>query len=469
MRQTPSPPSLSSPLSPPRRVLMGLLFFPRGGSAQVTRSLARVLPQQGWAITVVSSSLRVPGLPGDASTFFAGLDLRALDCTAALDAAEPLLATPPLPPSYEDRPGAPDRVFAAVDEATFAHLVDVWARALQEAGAAEATILHLHHLTPLNAAAARVAPHVPVIGHLHGTELLMLERIAQGPPAGWVHATAWADRMRSWAAACRVLIVPSANLVERAQALLGIPAARFIHVPNGFDPQQFNRRTVDRQFVWHDLLVAHPQGWRPGDLPGSVAYTDDQVRLLATAPVLLYVGRFTALKRLDVLLRAYARASVAFAAPAALVLLGGFPGEWEGQHPYELTQELGVQNVFLAGWHEHADLPPIFAAADVVVLASAQEPFGQVLVEGMACGLPAIAMAAGGPREIITDGQTGWLVPPDDEAAFAAALVSAVNDARTRRARGAAAHDAVHARYSWPALGARVARIYEQVLKTRKS
>ena len=169
---------------------MGLLFFPRGGSAQVTRSLARVLPQQGWAITVVSSSLQVPGLPGDASPFFAGLDLHPLDCTAALDAADPLLATPPLPPSYEDRPGAPDRVFAAVDEATFAHLVDVWAQALQEAGAARATLLHLHHLTPLHAAAARVAPHVPVIGHLHGTELLMLERIAQGPPAGWVHATA---------------------------------------------------------------------------------------------------------------------------------------------------------------------------------------------------------------------------------------------------------------------------------------
>ena len=448
---------------------MGLLFFPRGGSAQVTRSLARVLPQQGWAITVVSSSLQVPGLPGDASPFFAGLDLHPLDCTAALDAADPLLATPPLPPSYEDRPGAPDRVFAAVDEATFAHLVDVWAQALQEADAAEATLLHLHHLTPLNAAAARVAPHVPVIGHLHGTELLMLERIAQGPPAGWVYANAWADRMRAWAAACHVLIVPSASLVERAQALLGIPAARCLHVPNGFDPQQFDRRTVDRQSLWHNLLVEHPQGWRPGDLPGSVAYTADQVRLLATAPVLLYVGRFTALKRLDVLLRAYARASVAFAAPAALVLLGGFPGEWEGQHPYELIQELGVQNVFLAGWHEHADLPPIVAAADVVVLASAQEPFGQVLVEGMACGLPAIATAAGGPSEIITDGRTGWLVPPDDEAAFAAALVSAVNDASERRARGAAAHDAVHAHYSWPALGARVARIYEQVLTTRTS
>jgi glycosyltransferase involved in cell wall biosynthesis len=446
---------------------MGLLFFPRGGSAQVTRSLAHVLPQQGWAVTIVSSSLQRPGLPGDAPTFFAGLDLHPVDCTAALDAADPLLATPPFPPSYEDRPGAPDRVLAAVDETTFAHLTEVWAQALQEAGAAEATILHLHHLTPLHAAAARVAPHVPVIGHLHGTELLMLERIAHGPPAGWVHAKAWAERMRTWAAACQVLIVPSASLVARAQALLGIPADRCIHVPNGFDPQQFDRRTVDRQSLWHDILVAHPQGWRPGARPGSVAYTADQVQTLATAPVLLYVGRFTALKRLDVLLRAYVRASPAFAAPAALVVVGGFPGEWEGQHPFELIQELGAQRVFLAGWRDQADLPVIFAAADAVVLASAQEPFGQVLVEGMACGLPAIAMAAGGPSEIIAAGQTGWLVPPDDEVAFAAALVSAVNDTHLRRARGAAAYTAVHARYSWPALGVHVARIYEQVRTTR--
>src|SRR5207244_802393 len=115
-----------------------------------------------------------------------GLDLHPLDCTAALDAADPLLADPPLPPSYEDRPGASDRVFAAVDDATFAHLTDAWSQVLQNAGAADATILHLHHLTPLNAAAARVAPHVPVVGHLHGTELLMLEQIASGPPAGWV-------------------------------------------------------------------------------------------------------------------------------------------------------------------------------------------------------------------------------------------------------------------------------------------
>src|SRR5207244_3748182 len=69
---------------------------------------------------------------------------------------------------YEDRPGAPDRVFATVDNPTYEHLVASWARVLRQAGAATADILHLHHLTPLNEAAARVAPDVPVVGHLMG-------------------------------------------------------------------------------------------------------------------------------------------------------------------------------------------------------------------------------------------------------------------------------------------------------------
>jgi glycosyltransferase involved in cell wall biosynthesis len=86
---------------------------------------------------------------------------------------------------------------------------------------------------------------------------------------------------------------------------------------------------------------------------------------------------------------------------------------------------------------------------------------GLVLVEGMACGLPVIAAAAHGPSEIITDGQTGWLVPPDDAEALAAALVQAVNDTAERRRRGALAYTTVHAQYSWPRLGAQLARTYE--------
>ena len=452
-------PALSRP-----RVVMGLLFFPRGGSAQVTRALAQALVEQGWQVTIVCSSLRLPSRLGDARTFFGDLDVRPVDCTAALQAADPLCADPPLPPSYEDRPGAPDRVLATVDNATYEHLVATWARVLREACADQADLLHLHHLTPLNAAAARVAPEVPVVGHLHGTELLLLETIEQGPPAHWVYAGAWAQRMRRWAAACQRLVVPSATQLTRAQALLGIDPARCVQLPNGFDPRRFERRSVDRMALWHRLLVERPLGWGPGREPGSVRYPPHVLGLFAQGPVLLYVGRFSAVKRLDLLISAYNRAREAFAVSAPLVLLGGFPGEWEGEHPLETIQRTGARDVFLAGWHDHDELPEIFAASDVVVLPSVREQFGLMLVEGMACGLPALAVKASGPGEIVTDGQTGWLVPPDDERALAAALVAVVNDAPERHRRGTAAAAAVHTHYSWPMLGARLACAYEALL-----
>ena len=446
------------------RVVMGLMFFPRGGSAQVARGLAHVLARQRWDVTIVSGSLRLPGRPGDAHLFFSGLDVSPVDYTAALSAADPLCADSPLHPSYEDRPGAPDRVFATVDDPTYEHLVASWAQVLRQAGAATADILHLHHLTPLNEAAARVAPDVPVVGHLHGTELLLLEAIAAGPPVHWVHAEAWAQRMRRWASACQRLVVPAATHLTRAQELLQLDPDRYVQLPNGFDPGCFDRRPIDRMTLWRQLLVERPCGWCPGGEPGSVAYAPHLLRSFAQGPVLLYVGRFTAVKRLGLLISAYSRAQASFAVPAPLVLLGGFPGEWEGEHPLDTIQRTGARDVFLAGWHDHDELPDIFAASDVVVLPSVREQFGQVLVEGMACGLPAIAVAAHGPSEIVEDGQTGWLVPPDDEDALAAALVMAVNDTHERRRRGAAAYAAVRTRYGWPILGAQLAVIYEALL-----
>ena len=57
----------------------------------------------------------------------------------ALEADDPLRADPPMHPSYEDREGAPDRVFAKVDDETYEHLVDAWEGHLREAGAATRT------------------------------------------------------------------------------------------------------------------------------------------------------------------------------------------------------------------------------------------------------------------------------------------------------------------------------------------
>ncbi len=177
------------------RVLMGLMFFPRGGSAHVARNLAHALPGAGCDASIVSGSLSRPGRPGDARAFYAGLDVHPVDFTAALDAPDPLLADPPFHPSFEEREGAPYRIFASLGDDIAEHLAEAWARELAAAGASEADVLHLHHLTPLNEAAARVALDVPVVGHLHGTELLMLEAIEEEPER-WAHAEAWVERMR---------------------------------------------------------------------------------------------------------------------------------------------------------------------------------------------------------------------------------------------------------------------------------
>jgi glycosyltransferase involved in cell wall biosynthesis len=448
---------------------MALLFFPRGGSAQVSRYMARSLPRTGWDVTLLSGSLGGPGEATNAVRFFAGIDVHPVDYTGARDEPDPLMADPPFHPSYEDRPGAPDRVFARVDDATYEHLVSFWEGALAEAGAGDCDLLHLHHLTPIHEAAARAFPDVPVVGHLHGTEVLMLGRIASGPPAGWDHAAEWAERMRGWAQRCERLLVLSPDAAQRAPKLLGVDPSRVVPAPNGFDPELFDRRPLrgeDRIALWRKWLVEEPRGWDEGGEPGSVAYTEQDLDAFADdSPVLLYVGRYTEVKRIPLLIRAYARARDRFSRQAPLVLLGGHPGEWEGEHPLAVVRETGAPDVFLAGWHGHEDLPLGLNAADVVVLPSAHEQFGQVIVEGMACGLPALAVNAYGPATIVEPGETGWLVPPDDEDALCKALAEAVSDDSARERMGAIAYERSRARYSWPALAERIARVYDEVVR----
>jgi glycosyltransferase involved in cell wall biosynthesis len=397
---------------------MGLFFFPRGGSAHVARNLATALPAAGWDVTVLSGSRRPHG---DAARFYAGLDVRPVEMADI---------------SYEDHPG---RIFASLCDAEAEELAAGWARALRSAGAADADILHLHHLTPLNEAAGRAAPGVPVLGHLHGTELLMLEAIERDPRR-WPYGEAWAARMRGWAAACERLILPTHSQIERAERLLGIEPERFAIVPNGFDPELFYPRAVDRADVWRRNV--------PGAAPG-----DD--------PVLLYVGRFTEVKRVPLLIEAYARARTGFIRRAPLVLAGGFPDEFEGEHPVAAIRRLGVADVHLTGWREHHELPDIFCASAAIVLPSVREQFGQSLVEGMACGLPAIAVDAYGPAEIVTHGETGWLVEPDDVTGLANALVEVVNRPAERLRRGAAARADVTERFAWPELARGIADLYD--------
>jgi glycosyltransferase involved in cell wall biosynthesis len=453
------------------RVVSALFFFPRGGSAQVARAFAGALPAAGWQSTLAAGSLGHQGEETNAGSFFSGLEVSPVDYTPALELPDTLAAPLPFQPSYEDRPGAPDRVFAAVDDAAYERLVGAWSEALVRAAAGAADLLHVHHLTPANEAAIRCLPSLPILGHLHGTELAFLRTVEAGQPAGWHYAARWAERMRGWAQQCELVLVPPGAEAEAA-LLLGLERGRLRSVPGGVDPARFTRLPLaqtDRFAFWRRWLVEEPRGWDMSGRPGSVAYDEQDLAPFQTgAPVLLYVGRFTAVKRLPLLIVAHARANERLGTPTPLVLVGGHPGEWEGEHPLAAAARLGNHHVFLTGWRAHELLPQALNAADLLILPSVGEAFGLVLVEAMACGLPVVACASHGPAAIVADGKTGWLVPPDDADALSDALVAAVSDREERRTRGQRAY-AESRRYAWPTIARRLASLYEELVPTQES
>ncbi|HWO83988.1 MAG TPA: glycosyltransferase family 4 protein [Solirubrobacterales bacterium] len=441
------------------RLLMGIYFYPRGGSAHSARAIARELGDNGFEVTLLSGSRSDLGEDSRADRFYGGLDLRAIDFTPAVRSPDPLryhgpAGTAPIHGSYEDRPGAPDRVLASLDEEAYELQVEAWAEAMSAAAGDGVDALYLHHLTPLNEAAARVLPGVPVIGHVHGTELLMLEAIEAGAPAGWAHAGEWGERLRRWAAACERIVVNDSGGLERAAALLELEEDRFALIPNGVDPA-FAPAPVDRRAHWRRHLVAEPRGWRPGEGPGSVSYEEEDLAALEGV-VVLAVGRFTEVKRLPVLIGAFALAKQRLRRQAALVLIGGHPDEWEGEHPCETIARTGVDDVFLAGWHGHEELPPFLRAGDLLVHAAVREQFGQVLIEAMACGLPVVAVDRGGPAAIVADPEDGWLAEPGVDS-LAEAILAAVEDEAGRRERGRRAREKALESYSWRRIGAEMA------------
>jgi phosphatidylinositol alpha 1,6-mannosyltransferase len=164
-----------------------------------------------------------------------------------------------------------------------------------------------------------------------------------------------------------------------------------------------------------------------------------------------YVGRLAAEKRVDLL------ASVAALPGARLAVIGGGPMEGE------LRQAL-PSAVFL-GMRHGEDLARIYASLDIFVHTGPFETFGQTIQEAAASGLPVIAPAAGGPLDLVAEGVTGYLVPPCDGGALAAAAGRLSADPVLRRRMGEAARRRVLGR-SWPALVDELIGHYAAVLGT---
>jgi hypothetical protein len=295
--------------------------------------------------------------------------------------------------------GAPDRLcLARRREAE--QQVAAWQRLFAEGGAAEAALAHLHHLTPQHDALARVAPNLPVVAHLHGTELKMLDGIRRrrelavrlgtdlaGMAAGasgraeapltdtegelfqstrwesWRHGDAWETRLQVNARA------QSARRDLDARSRRDRPSARCqrheSRSSRTASTWAFDRHSVgpeERLARWHAWLVGDPRGWDASGVAGSVRYGADDLAVFADPktgeanPVLLYVGRFLGFKRVPLLVRAYQRARSSFERPAPLVIWGGHRASGRVSTLSKWRARVG-RGIFFTGWRGHDGCP----------------------------------------------------------------------------------------------------------------
>jgi glycosyltransferase involved in cell wall biosynthesis len=151
------------------------------------------------------------------------------------------------------------------------------------------------------------------------------------------------------------------------------------------------------------------------------------------------LGRIAPWKGQDVFLRAFAHAFADGDERAAIVGAPLFGEDSYDDSLRQLVRELGIEKrVEFAGFQD--DIAGQLARLDVLVHASrVPEPLGQVVQEGMRVGLPVVAARAGGPAEVIADGETGFLYPAGDAGALAGTLETLAADPTLRARVGAAA------------------------------
>ena len=154
-----------------------------------------------------------------------------------------------------------------------------------------------------------------------------------------------------------------------------------------------------------------------------------ELHIAGESPCLLYVGRMKKEKGVSDLLAAFGRLRAEFAA-LHLLLVG--PDE-EG-----LLASATKDGLHVVGYTNNVEA--YMAAADIICLPSYREGFGSVLIEGAACGLPAVASRIYGVTDAVVEDVTGLLHPPGDVASLEDCLRRLLSDQRLRLMLGSNAH-----------------------------
>jgi glycosyltransferase involved in cell wall biosynthesis len=303
-------------------------------------------------------------------------------------------------------------------------LADHWA-----AGAAP-DVVHAHHWTSgLAALTATAETRLPVVVTFHGTGAARRRHGGDGdtgPPT----------RLGLERTLGQIADAVVASCAEDAGDLarMGVPRGRIAIVPSGVDSERFT-----------------PVG------PGRPR-VEGRHRILG-------VGRLVRRKGFEDLIRAIRRVPHAEA-----VIAGGPPADRMAADP-EVRRlsvvaeqaEVGDRVVFL-GAVPRADMPEWYRSADVLCCSPRYEPLGLTALEAMACGVPVVTYAVGGPAESVIDGVTGVHVSPGDVRGLASALRGLLTDDVRRMSFASAAVDRVRSRYTWHRTALDVERVYAGVL-----
>jgi glycosyltransferase involved in cell wall biosynthesis len=257
-------------------------------------------------------------------------------------------------------------------------------------------------------------------GARNGFYALLLSRLTSAKFVLHFHAQygSWMSRPARLAVARADAIIAVSSWTGRGIRGSGVPGQRIFPVPNGIDVSRWDPTAVDGDSVRREFGVG------PDD------------------PLVVMVAQLTAWKRQTTLIEAFRR--VVQAHPRARLLLVGkalnSPNGTPGQVSYpeelrRLVAEAGLeQNVTFTG--QRRDVQHVLAAADIFSLPSVGDPCALAQIAAMAMAKPIAGVRAGGAPEVVQDGQTGLLGPPDDSEQLAANLIALIEAPVRRREMG---------------------------------
>jgi starch synthase len=304
------------------------------------------------------------------------------------------------------------------------------------AAAGSAQLVHSHTwYANLGGHLASMLYGIPHVMTMHSLEALRPWKAEQ--LGGGYQVSTWCERT-SAAAAAAVVAVSDGMRADILAAYPEIHNERVRVIRNGIDTDEY----------------------RPD--PGTDVLERYGVDL--ARPYVIFVGRITRQKGVPVLLRAASR----LIPEAQLVLLAGAADTPEQlAEVTELVDGLRATRSGVIWIPEMLPKPEVIqflTHAAVFAIPSVYEPLGIVNLEAMACGTAVAGSRTGGIPEVVADGETGLLVPPDDPPALAEALNVLLRDPARARAMGQAGRKRAIAEFGWPAIAAQTADLYAELV-----